>query len=90
MIVHKFHIISNSINSQLIIWTSHLLQSILFKIHFAFIASILQPIVRFIFLIVMQVEVEMRSWPYSWPASPDYAKAQERGIFSGRLLVCDQ
>jgi len=37
-----------------------------------------------------QVEVEMRSWPYSWPASPDYAKAQERGIFSGRLLVCDQ
>ncbi|EFJ05307.1 hypothetical protein SELMODRAFT_137340 [Selaginella moellendorffii] len=37
-----------------------------------------------------QMLVEAHSWPYSWPASPDYVKDDERGSVSGRLLVYDK
>ncbi|KAG0630091.1 hypothetical protein M758_1G153400 [Ceratodon purpureus] len=36
-----------------------------------------------------QAMTEEMAWPYSWPASPDFPKAAERGTVSGRLLVSD-
>lgn len=36
-----------------------------------------------------QVTTETVAWPYSWPASADFAKAAERGSLCGRLLVSD-
>ena len=36
----------------------------------------------------MMAEVE--SWPYSFVASEDYPKSEERGTARGRLLVCDR
>ncbi|CAM6087084.1 unnamed protein product [Calypogeia fissa] len=37
-----------------------------------------------------QMYEEVRAWPYSWPSSPDFAKAEDRGQVSGRLLVLDR
>lgn len=37
-----------------------------------------------------QMLSEVGSWPYSWPSSPDYPKAHERGSVSGRMLVKDR
>ncbi|BFI25401.1 rhamnogalacturonan endolyase [Marchantia polymorpha subsp. ruderalis] len=37
-----------------------------------------------------QMTKEVSAWPYSWPSSPDFAKAEERGQISGRLLVLDR
>ncbi|OEL17193.1 Rhamnogalacturonate lyase [Dichanthelium oligosanthes] len=34
-----------------------------------------------------QAQAEARNWPYSFLASPDFPKADERGAISGRLLV---
>jgi len=31
--------------------------------------------------------MEVQSWPYSFPESEDFAKWDERGNVSGRLLV---
>lgn len=36
-----------------------------------------------------QMFYEVQSWPYDWPASQDYLKADQRGDVSGRLLVKD-
>lgn len=36
------------------------------------------------------MNVETQSWPYSFPASEDYVKAEERGNVVGRLLVQDR
>lgn len=36
----------------------------------------------------MQVEVD--SWPYNFPLSEDYPKAEQRGSVTGRLLVRDR
>ncbi|KAL2644495.1 hypothetical protein R1flu_012082 [Riccia fluitans] len=33
---------------------------------------------------------EVNSWPYNWPCSSDYPKADERGQVSGRILVSDK
>lgn len=33
---------------------------------------------------------EVNAWPYTWPSSPDFAKAKDRGQVSGRLLVRDK
>ena len=33
---------------------------------------------------------EVDSWPYSFPASEDFPKKDQRGIVSGRLLVFDR
>lgn len=38
---------------------------------------------------MLQAMAEEMAWPYSWPASPDFPKAAERGTLSGRLLVSD-
>ncbi|KAJ9187003.1 hypothetical protein P3X46_002503 [Hevea brasiliensis] len=37
-----------------------------------------------------QMEIEVQSWPYSFPASEDYQKSDQRGNVSGRLLVKDR
>ncbi|KAL0812927.1 hypothetical protein Bca101_069370 [Brassica carinata] len=37
-----------------------------------------------------QMNVEVESWPYSFPASDDYVKAEQRGNVVGRLLVQDR
>ncbi|RLM99730.1 rhamnogalacturonate lyase-like isoform X1 [Panicum miliaceum] len=37
-----------------------------------------------------QAQNEVSKWPYSFPKSPDFAKAGERGSVSGRLLVRDR
>lgn len=36
-----------------------------------------------------QMFYEVQSWPYDWPSSQDYLKADERGQLSGRLFVQD-
>ncbi|KAM3317155.1 hypothetical protein ACQJBY_035030 [Aegilops geniculata] len=38
----------------------------------------------------VQAEVEASKWPYSFPESPDFHKAGERGSVTGRLLVRDR
>ncbi|XP_057729726.1 rhamnogalacturonate lyase B-like isoform X1 [Arachis stenosperma] len=35
----------------------------------------------------LQMNVEVQSWPYTFPESDDYPKWYERGIVTGRLLV---
>ncbi|CAN1341065.1 Rhamnogalacturonate lyase [Linum perenne] len=37
-----------------------------------------------------QMMTEVQSWPYSFPASVDFQKPNERGNVSGRLLVLDR
>ncbi|RLM69771.1 rhamnogalacturonate lyase-like [Panicum miliaceum] len=37
-----------------------------------------------------QAQAEVRNWPYSFLASPDFPKADERGAIAGRLLVRDR
>ncbi|CAL4987968.1 unnamed protein product [Urochloa decumbens] len=37
-----------------------------------------------------QAQAEARNWPYSFLASPDFPKADERGSITGRLLVRDR
>ncbi|GMN40188.1 hypothetical protein TIFTF001_009413 [Ficus carica] len=37
-----------------------------------------------------QMKMEVQSWPYSFPASEDFQKSEERGNLSGRLLVKDR
>ncbi|KAL5714696.1 rhamnogalacturonan endolyase [Ranunculus cassubicifolius] len=37
-----------------------------------------------------QMMIEVESWPYSFPASEDYALLEDRGTVSGRLLVLDR
>ncbi|KAJ1264540.1 hypothetical protein BS78_08G008900 [Paspalum vaginatum] len=37
-----------------------------------------------------QARAEAAKWPYSFPGSPDFAKAAERGSVAGRLLVRDR
>ncbi|KAK1301050.1 hypothetical protein QJS10_CPB13g00285 [Acorus calamus] len=37
-----------------------------------------------------QMLMEVRSWPYNFPASDDFPKADQRGSVSGRLLVRDR
>jgi rhamnogalacturonan endolyase len=34
--------------------------------------------------------IEVQSWPYSFPASEDFPKSDQRGNVSGRLLVRDR
>lgn len=36
------------------------------------------------------MNVEAESWPYNFPASDDYMKAEQRGNVVGRLLVQDR
>ncbi|XP_055828872.1 probable rhamnogalacturonate lyase B isoform X2 [Solanum dulcamara] len=36
-----------------------------------------------------QMFIETENWPYSFPLSEDFARADQRGIVSGRLLVRD-
>lgn len=36
------------------------------------------------------MSVEVQSWPYNFPASDDYQKADQRGTVRGRLLVSDR
>ncbi|GLT93697.1 hypothetical protein SLE2022_114760 [Rubroshorea leprosula] len=38
----------------------------------------------------IQMMNEVQSWPYSFPASEDFQKAEQRGNVSGRLLVQDR
>ncbi|KAJ4851071.1 hypothetical protein Tsubulata_009587 [Turnera subulata] len=38
----------------------------------------------------LQMLIEVQSWPYSFPASEDYPKCDQRGNVSGRLLVRDR
>nr|XP_015615999.1 probable rhamnogalacturonate lyase B [Oryza sativa Japonica Group] len=38
----------------------------------------------------VQAEVEARKWPYSFPESPDFHKAGQRGSVTGRLFVKDR
>ncbi|KAM6570128.1 hypothetical protein CsatB_018113 [Cannabis sativa] len=38
----------------------------------------------------IQLMIEEQSWPYSFPASEDYPKSEQRGYVSGRLLVKDR
>lgn len=38
----------------------------------------------------LQMMAEVESWPYSFVASEDYPKSEERGMARGRLLVCDR
>ena len=40
--------------------------------------------------VVLQMMAEVESWPYSFPASKDFQKAEERGSVCGRLLVRDR
>ncbi|MQL94897.1 hypothetical protein Taro_027568, partial [Colocasia esculenta] len=37
-----------------------------------------------------QMEAEVKSWPYEFPASQDFPKAKQRGSVTGRLLVRDR
>ncbi|PUZ62841.1 hypothetical protein GQ55_3G019100 [Panicum hallii var. hallii] len=37
-----------------------------------------------------QAQAEAGKWPYSFPGSPDFAKAGDRGSVAGRLLVRDR
>ena len=37
-----------------------------------------------------QAQAEVCKWPYSFPGSPDFAKAGERGSVTGRLWVRDR
>uniref|UniRef100_A0A0E0MJA4 rhamnogalacturonan endolyase n=1 Tax=Oryza punctata TaxID=4537 RepID=A0A0E0MJA4_ORYPU len=37
----------------------------------------------------VQAEAEARKWPYSFPESPDFHKASQRGSVTGRLFVRD-
>ncbi|BFG19498.1 hypothetical protein CerSpe_057720 [Prunus speciosa] len=37
-----------------------------------------------------QMEVEVQSWPYDFPASKDFLPSDQRGSVSGRLLVHDR
>ncbi|XP_066362260.1 uncharacterized protein [Miscanthus floridulus] len=37
-----------------------------------------------------QAQAEVSKWPYSFPGSPDFAKAGERGSVTGRLWVRDR
>ncbi|XP_004287405.1 PREDICTED: probable rhamnogalacturonate lyase B isoform X1 [Fragaria vesca subsp. vesca] len=37
-----------------------------------------------------QMMAEVQSWPYSFPASEDFQKSNQRGNVSGRLLVLDR
>ncbi|CAN6372045.1 unnamed protein product [Urochloa humidicola] len=37
-----------------------------------------------------EAQTEVRNWPYSFLASPDFPKAHERGSITGRLLVRDK
>ncbi|CAL4902470.1 unnamed protein product [Urochloa decumbens] len=37
----------------------------------------------------VQAQAEVKKWPYSFPQSPDFAKAGERGSVKGRLWVRD-
>ncbi|KAK1276226.1 hypothetical protein QJS04_geneDACA005765 [Acorus gramineus] len=37
-----------------------------------------------------QMMNEVRSWPYNFPASDDFLKADQRGSVSGRLFVRDR
>ncbi|RCV36340.1 hypothetical protein SETIT_7G310700v2 [Setaria italica] len=37
-----------------------------------------------------QAQTEVSKWPYSFPKSPDFAKAGERGSVTGRLMVRDR
>ncbi|BBN04267.1 rhamnogalacturonan endolyase [Marchantia polymorpha subsp. ruderalis] len=37
-----------------------------------------------------QMNAELPQWPYSWPSSPKFAKAADRGQISGRILVHDR
>ncbi|XP_068655984.1 uncharacterized protein [Aristolochia californica] len=38
----------------------------------------------------IQMEVEVQSWPYSFPVSDDFPTSDQRGSVSGRLLVKDR
>ncbi|KAK4274200.1 hypothetical protein QN277_017463 [Acacia crassicarpa] len=38
----------------------------------------------------LQMQIEVQSWPYNFPASQDYLKWDERGNVNGRLLVRDR
>lgn len=38
----------------------------------------------------VQMMTEVQSWPYSFPASEDFQKSDQRGNVSGRLLVLDR
>ncbi|XP_059460743.1 probable rhamnogalacturonate lyase B [Corylus avellana] len=38
----------------------------------------------------IQMLIEVQSWPYSFPASEDFPKSDQRGNVSGRLLVRDR
>lgn len=40
--------------------------------------------------ITFQMEVEVQSWPYDFPASKDFLPLDQRGSVSGRLLVHDR
>lgn len=37
-----------------------------------------------------QAKAEAGKWPYNFPCSPDFAKAEERGSVTGRLWVRDR
>ncbi|TVU20081.1 hypothetical protein EJB05_36273, partial [Eragrostis curvula] len=37
-----------------------------------------------------QAQAEVSKWPYSFPCSPDFAKARDRGFVTGRLWVRDR
>ncbi|XP_047964301.1 probable rhamnogalacturonate lyase B [Salvia hispanica] len=37
-----------------------------------------------------QMSVEVQSWPYNFPASEDFEKADQRGSVSGKLFVADR
>ncbi|XP_050234926.1 probable rhamnogalacturonate lyase B [Mercurialis annua] len=37
-----------------------------------------------------QMQIEVQSWPYCFPASQDYQNSEQRGDLSGRLLVKDR
>ncbi|XP_024026666.1 rhamnogalacturonate lyase B [Morus notabilis] len=37
-----------------------------------------------------QMNIEEQSWPYSFPATEDFQKSEQRGNLSGRLLVKDR
>lgn len=38
----------------------------------------------------LQTMDEIQSWPYSFPASEDFQKSEQRGSVCGRLLVLDR
>lgn len=37
-----------------------------------------------------QMSIEVKKWPYDFPASNDFQFAYQRGTVSGRLLVLDR